>query len=371
MRKTYLLAGLIAMGLSVWMLTGFLGAEEARPELSIAEQNLKRLGQGGSGEVTAVRVMDSVAIPKTRSVRIRGQSSAKRQVTIQTQLDGLIAERPVERGDWVEEGDLLCRISTEDRQARVIEAEAQLEQAKLLAESNQKLASQGLLSEAVLAESKARFKLAEANVLKRRIDRQRLQLVAPFKGVVEDVHAEVGQFVTPGMACATVVELDPILIRGALSESKLRGVTTGRAANATFENGAEVRGLVSFVSHVARPGTRTFEIEIEVENPDQQLVSGLSADIQIDLEQVLAHRVSPGLLLLDDEGRPGLRSVDDGDRVVFHAIQIIDEDESGIWVVGLPDSVQLITVGQHLVSNGERISKVFERDLMQPVNERG
>ena len=51
---------------------------------------------------------------------------------VQSQLDGLIETRPVERGDFVEAGDLLCQISTEDRQARLVEARAQVEQSELL-----------------------------------------------------------------------------------------------------------------------------------------------------------------------------------------------------------------------------------------------
>ena len=85
---------------------------------------------------------------------------------VQAQLDGLIETRPVERGDFVEAGDLLCQISTEDRQARLVEAQAQVEQSKLLYTSNQKLSKQGLLSDARLSESRAQLKLAEANLLK-------------------------------------------------------------------------------------------------------------------------------------------------------------------------------------------------------------
>ena len=139
---------------------------------------------------------------------------------VQAQLDGLIDARPVERGDFVEAGDLLCQISTEDRQARLVEAQAQVEQSKLVYTSNQKLSKQGLLSDARLSESRAQLKLAEANLLKRQLESERLQLTAPFSGFVETVHAEVGQFVTPGMACATLVELNPLLVRGDLSNRK-------------------------------------------------------------------------------------------------------------------------------------------------------
>ena len=212
--------------------------------------------------------------------------------------------------------------------------------------------------------------MAEANLLKRQLESDRLQLTAPFSGFVETVHAEVGQFVTPGMACATLVELNPLLVRGDLSESKVRGVEVGRAARISVDGFEPLSGRVSFVSHVAKMGTKTFEIEIQVDNDSYQLSSGLSADIEISLDQMLAHRVSPGLLILSDEGRPGLRSVVQ-DRVVFNSIEIIGEDDIGIWVAGLPNEVELITVGQHAVSDGERVVSVSEASLARPINEQG
>ena len=219
MKKTYLVAGLFAVCLGLWMGSGLLGGSTTAEESSIAERNLDTLGQAGL-DVTRVRTTAKTATYKTRTVQISGKTSHKREVLVQTQLDGLIEARPVERGDFVEAGDLLCQISTEDRQARLVEARAQVEQSKLLYTSNQKLSKQGLLSEARLSESRAQLKLAEANLLKRQLESDRLQLTAPFSGFVETVHAEVGQFVTPGMACATLVELNPLLVEATYPNRK-------------------------------------------------------------------------------------------------------------------------------------------------------
>ena len=369
MKKTYLLAGLFAVCLGLWMGSGLLEGPIIVEESSIAERNLGRLDQAGSN-MTSVRTTTQTASYKTRVVQISGTTSHKREVLVQAQLDGLIEARPVERGDFVEAGDLLCKISTEDRQARLVEALALVEQSNLLYTSNQKLSKQGLLSDARLSESRAQFKLAEASLLKRQLESDRLNLTAPFSGFVEGVHAEVGQFVTPGMACVTLVELNPLLIRGDLSESKVGGVEVGRSAIITIDGYDPLSGRVSFVSHVAKLGTKTFEIEIQVNNDDYQLSSGMSADIEISLDQMLVHRVSPGLLILNDEGRPGLRSVLQ-DKVVFNTIEIIGEDELGIWVAGLPNEVELITVGQHSVSDGERVFSVPEASLSSSINEQG
>ena len=151
---------------------------------------------------------------------------------------------------------------------------------------------------------------------------------------------------------------------------KLKGIEVGRRASISIDGFDVVPGRVSFVSQVAKPGTKTFEIEIEVQNQNYLFASGLSADVEIALDQVLAHRISPSLLLLNDQGKLGLRSVLK-DLVLFHPVQIIDEDGDGVWVTGLPKRLQLITVGQHAVSEGERVTVVSEISLLNAVEERG
>ncbi len=370
MKKTYALASLIALCLAFWMSSGFLTNAIKSDDVSITARNLALRDRELDSPLTPVRTIELEAAFKIRLVKLRGETDHKREVLIQTQLDGLIEERPIERGDFVEEGQLLCQISTEDRQARLIESEAQLEQARLVYSSNQKLAKQGLLSDSGLYDSRSQLKLSEANFLKRKIDMGRLNVIAPFSGFIEELHAEEGQFVTPGMACATLVDLDPILIRADLSELKLKGIEVGRKASISIDGFDVVPGRVSFVSQVAKPGTKTFEIEIEVQNQNYLFASGLSADVEIALDQVLAHRISPSLLLLNDQGKLGLRSVLN-DLVLFHPVQIIDEDGDGVWVTGLPKRLQLITVGQHAVSEGERVTVVSETSLLNAVEERG
>ena len=70
---------------------------------------------------------------------------------------------------------------------------------------------------------------------------------------------------------------------------------------------------------------------------------------------MLAQRVSPALFALDDRGEIGIRVIDENNIVHFHSVQIISEDPDGVWVTGLPNETNLITVGQEMVVAGERV----------------
>ncbi len=63
--------------------------------------------------------------------------------------------------------------------------------------------------------------------------------------------------------------------------------------------------------------------------------------------------MSPAVLTLSDSGLLGVRIVDDLNKVKFVEIKIVEDTEKGVWVTGLPNEANIITVGQEFVNNDE------------------
>ena len=355
MRKTYLTATFIAVCIIGWIATGLLEEEAAPLPQTISEKNAQQRAQAEDRPLTTVRVTTSYAVEQDRLTSVRGQTTNERSVVVQSQVGGLVQKRWVERGSVVGQGDVLCEISVEDRDANLKEAMAGLAQAKLDLDGAKQLAAKGLQSDAVIAGAEARMAAAEAVVQRRKLEKSRLKITAPFAGVVEDTHMEVGQFVTPGASCVTLVDLDPMLLIGEVSEQHLAGLKPGLPVTATLSNGDVVAGVLRFVAHVAAPGTRTYAIEALVANPDFSIASGMTAALSIAVEQVKVHQITPALLVLDDEGQSGVRGVTADQRVRFYSVEFIAEGNEGVWVSGLPDVVDLIVVGQQTVVAGEQV----------------
>ena len=82
----------------------------------------------------------------------------------------------------------------------------------------------------------------------------------------------------------------------------------------------------------------------------------------------MAQKVSPALIALDDEGRIGIRTIDADNIVEFHLVEIIADAENGVWVSGLPNRTGLITVGQELVTAGERVDPVYQTETAMPAS---
>ncbi len=370
MRKTYITASVVAIAIVLWIGSGFLKEESPALPQSVALKNLALQAQKEDRPLTQVRVSTSYASEQDRSIRVRGQTQPERSVEVQAQISGLVQARPANRGDRVRTGDLLCEITVEDRNANLKEAAAVLSQAELEYQGVMKLVDKGLQSDAGIAAAEARVAAAQAVVQRRLLEKSKLKIKAPFSGVIEEVHMEIGQFVTPGSVCATLVDLDPMLLVGEVSEHQVAGLKPKLPVTARLSDGRSILGEVRFVSQLANRGTRTYSLEAELPNIDGSIKGGLTAAIDIVTGSNKAHRISAALLVLDDEGNTGVRTVSEAGVVVFYQVDLISESSDGVWVAGLPEVVDLIVVGQQTVVAGERVeAKRISMDLTNAISQ--
>jgi len=370
MRKTYITASVVAIAIVLWIGSGFLRDESPALPQSVALKNLALQAQNEDRPLTSVRVNTSYASDQDRSIRVRGQTQPERSVEVQAQISGLVQARPANRGDRVRTGDLLCEITVEDRNANLKEAAAVLSQAELEYQGVMKLVDKGLQSDAGIAAAEARVAAAQAVVQRRLLEKSKLKIKAPFSGVIEEVHMEIGQFVTPGSVCATLVDLDPMLLVGEVSEHQIAGLKPKLPVTARLSDGRSILGEVRFVSQLANRGTRTYSLEAELPNIDGSIKGGLTAAIDIVTGSNKAHRISAALLVLDDEGNTGVRTVSEAGVVVFYQVDLISESSDGVWVAGLPEVVDLIVVGQQTVVAGERVeAKRISMDLSNAISQ--
>jgi len=360
MRATYITASVIALLILGWLFSGQIGNEGKVRHETLAEQNQASIAREQDRELTRVRARIIQASPQIQYVVLRGKTKNKRTVEVKAETSGRIVERPVERGSHVEKGDVLCRISMEDRYAALTEAKEGVNQAKIEYEGSLKLKERGFQSETAIAQAKAKLAAAQANLERSELEIQRTQIRAPFDGVVEDVAQEVGDYVAPGATCVTVVDLDPMLLVGQVAEKDVPRLKVDLPVEGVLSDGRVVEGPVTFVGQQSDPATRTYPVEIQIANPDYSLRSGLTTEIRIPVREVMAQKISPALFALDDAGNIGVRTVNDQGKVEFHRVEIVRDTTDGVWVSGLPDVTTLITVGQELVVPGDLVEVDYE-----------
>jgi multidrug efflux system membrane fusion protein len=350
MKKNLITATLIGAGLLLWLLSG-LFTEKPAPMQDTSSASLSTPARA----LPRVRVSQFNAEQRTLTQMLRGKTQSKRSASVSAETGGRVVARPVERGDHVAAGDLLCELAMDDRKATVQEAEAALAQAELEYRGALELKDRNLLSEIRIAQVAAELETARAKLERQRLNLERTRIVAPFAGVVEDLHMDVGDLASVGSACATLIDLDPLLIAANVSERDIDSIRIGSPVTARTSTNERLSGEVTFVGSVSDPVTRTYAVEVTIPNPDYHLRAGLTTVVSVATQTVLAHRVSPALFTLDDAGVMGLRAVDEENRVVFHPVTVVEDAPDGAWVTGLPGVVRLITVGQEFVSEGQRV----------------
>lgn len=357
MKKNLINAGLIAAAILLWLLSGLWGNDGADPALALSTpESASTTTVPGGGALTRVRVREYQAQQRTLTRILRGQTASKRSAEVASEINARVVARPVERGDRVARGELLCELAEDDRPAVLAQAEAELRRAELELRGAQELKQRDLLSDIRMAQLEAELDTARARREAARLNLARTQITAPFDGVVEALHLDVGDLATVGSPCATVLDLDPLLLTANVAERDVGYLQLGNPVSARTSTGERLEGTITFIGRQSDAQTRTYPLEVTVPNPDYRLRAGMTTVISAATDTVLAHRVSPALFTLDDDGVLGLRAVDRDDRVVFHPIQVVEDAADGAWVTGLPGVVRLITVGQEYVSAGQRVS---------------
>lgn len=336
------------------------------------------------------------------AVILRGETRAARQVQVRAETSSLVISEPLRKGAYVKAGQELCVLDPGTRhvslaeskaqlslaksripesEARQTEARAQLEEARIDANAAEKLSKGGYASDVRVAGAQAAVKSAEASVAAAiaglesahtgvesaqaqvafsEKEIERLTIKAPFSGYLESDTAEIGSYLQAGALCATVIQLDPIKLVGFVPETEVNRVKLGAPASARLAAGGQAQGNVTFLSRSADSTTRTFAVEIDVSNADRSIRDGQTAEIIIQGEGAQAHRLPQSALTLSNQGRLGVRLVDDQGIVRFNPVTVLRDDIDGIWVGGLPKEADVIVVGQDFVTSGLRVAVTYE-----------
>ncbi len=356
------------------------------------------------------------------AVILRGQTEAMRQVAVRAETSSTIISEPLRKGVFVEAGTLLCRLDPGTRfaslaeaqarlteaeartaeaearvpesEARLVEARARVDEALVNQNAAQKLSEGGFASEtrvknadagvaaaqaaveaalsglsaarAGIRSAQASIESAAAAVASAEKEIERLEIHAPFAGILESDTAELGSLLQAGNLCGTVIQLDPIKLVAFVPETEVNRVETGALARAQLAvDGKTIGGQVTFLSRAADPTTRTFRVEIEVPNTDLSLRDGQTAEIAIQSAGAQAHLLPASALTLNAEGELGLRVVGPEGIVAFQSVELVRDTAKGVWLSGLPDQVDVIVVGQEYVTEGVKVAVTYREEQNQ------
>jgi multidrug efflux system membrane fusion protein len=338
-------------------------------------------------KAVSVLVQKSNEQEVTNGILLRGQTEAFKSVQVKAETSGSVISQPIRKGTFVKNGELLCELEVGTKsdvlsEAKVAlalsldELDASIHQYELrvqAAERQKSLLKRGVGTEAAVEAAELSASTAETQSLSKRqavanvearINRATTELnntkiIAPFDGLLESDTAEYGDFMQTGAPCGTLLALNPIKLIGYATETQVSKIEVNTTAGARLISGDTVSGTVSFISRSADPTTRTFLVETTVPNENYEIREGSTADIYISLSGAKGHLLPQSSLTLNSSGVLGVR-IALNDKAKFIPINIIRDAEEGVWVTGLPDTVDVIIVGQEYVTDNSNIKVSYK-----------
>ncbi len=355
--RSWLYSGGIAVLITGWLISGSFGDDQ------VPTDNGHASATSNAAPQSKVRVRTQTAEEIVRTIVVNGKTAPARIVELSAETDGRVEFIGAERGANVVHGGTIVKLDERDRSARLAQAKATVKQREVEYEGRLKLQSESYVSEAQLQEAIAQLEAARTELRRAELDLEYMVVRAPFDGALQSRVVEIGDFLKSGDPIATFVDNRAIIVAANVSEFDAGHVAVGEPAEARLATGELVRGTIRYVAPVADEATRTFAVELEIDNQAGQLRAGGTAELFIPAETVYAHRVSPSLLTLDDAGNVGIKIINDDGEVQFVVADVALSTSSGVWLAGLPETATIITVGQGFVTSGAVVDAVPEGDI--------
>jgi membrane fusion protein, multidrug efflux system len=355
-RLNKLIAFAVLVGFGVWMGTGkFSAVGSAAPEQQPAKPAET---EQPVAPARTVAVVVAPHIPHARAIRISGQTEADKRAILATRVMGLIKELPVKQGEHVNRGDLVMRLDAEDKKAAIETAKVLVSQRQAEADAAERLVKGGNAPKLQADQARSALAAAQAQLETAEAELARNEIYAPFNGVIDRVPVERGSTIMAGAEVAILINLDPLLAIGEVSERDLQYLKLGSEADIRLVDGKIVKGTLRYISRDASASTRTFRIEVAIPNENKVLPAGMTAEITLRSEPVDAVALPRSVVTLSNDGDLGIRFVDKEDKVRFQPIDIIDDTPNGLILAGIPADARIIVAGQALVTEGDTVKPV-------------
>jgi multidrug efflux system membrane fusion protein len=350
-----LAAVLVLIGFAGWTATGeFSSVGSAAPAASDKTEE----AAAPAAPVRTVAVVTPPRVMHARAIRLSGQTEADKRAVLATRVAGVIGSLPVRQGDRVKAGDIIMTLDAEEKTAAVTSAKQVLVQREAEWKAMQRLVKTGNTPKLQADNARSALEAARSQLEAAQAELDRNEVKAPFDGLVDRVTVELGSAVMQGAEIATILDLDPIVGRGEVSERDLGHLKIGDRAEVRLVDGKTVEGAIRYISRDASAQTRTFRIEVAIPNEQGTLPAGMTAEIVLRAAPTDAVILPRSVVTLSARGDIGIRSVDKDNKVVFHAIDLVDDTPNGLVLGGIPADARIIVAGQDLVAEGDVVNPV-------------
>ena len=415
-RGSYIWAFLIALGVVGWFISDNFTSSPETQTASISADMAEGDKANSDADIMPNLTISAMMVKNQDidlQIRASGVTSTSFDMVITSRRKATVSAINAAEGSWVKEGDVILQLdqgtlaseldaARADRQAalsayqdakrrfgadgtlaaQLNAAEAELEAIEKNFASTKQLVARGLQTELTLTNQRAQLRAAETRLFElqslseekelsasyatlKRVDAEiaRLEeqksfttILAPQDGWIETIHLEKGEIASEGGAVADLLGLAKILLTVPVPQARIADVTIGDAALITINNEQSYEGRVQKIASNANQATRTFDVEIALDNQDKQLRAGMSAEAAIIIDDAKAYRMSPAHLNIDANGRLTAKIANEDGVVETIQVTLARTEGNMAYVTGLADGMIVLAAGQAFLSDGDKVT---------------
>jgi membrane fusion protein (multidrug efflux system) len=340
-----------AVGGGYWFGTQRAGSNAGAPAIA------KSGAAPGGGEITveAVKVA-TVSLPQT--ITTVGSLRSDESVTLRPEVAGRISTIAFQEGQPVAKGALLVRLDTAVPQAEAQQARANYVLAKTKFDRAVDLAKSNFISGQARDEAENNLKVAEASLQLFEAKLAKMELRAPFSGIIGLRSVSVGDYVKEGADLVNLESIDPLKVDFRVPEVYMRQVQVGQALQIQLDAlpGKTFEGKVFAVNPLLDAAGRSVVIRALVRNQDTSLRPGMFARVRLITRDAQDAMVLPEQALVPQGDQQFVYRVVDG-KAVRTKVEVGQRRDSKVEILnGVAKDDVIVTAGQLKLRDGAAVN---------------
>ena len=352
-------------GIIPWLMVAAIGAFIVFMFVRITEKQI-HLAQAKKAaikkEIPAVKVITLTLTPHhlEDKIGLPAQVEPYEDLQVKAELFGQVLEVLVEEGQRVKKGQILVRLDDRDYQSRLEQIEANYKLAKLEYARISKLAKQKITAVSKLDEVEARLHALKAQKKEAQLALSRSIIKAPISGRLNEVQTKLGDLLSVGDPVAQILQYDKVKVTVGVPESDVAAVFDLKKARVIIEalNNRSVMGRKVFLSRKPRTLARLYDLELMVPNPDEHILPGMFAKVElvkevfdqaltIPLYAVIVHG-SERFVYVEKDGHAEKRTV---------SLGVLDKWQVQVKT-GLNPGDKVVVVGHRFLDQGQNVEVI-------------
>jgi len=296
-----------------------------------------------------------------------GSITAISGVSVTTQTSGMVDKIFFKSGTLVKKGDPLVNLDDRLELADLKNYNAQLQLAKITYQRSLDLYRKGAESKSTLDSDRASLEEAESNVESTKTQISYYHIKAPFTGKIGIRSVDIGEYIDPGTAIASLQSLDPLYVQFYINEQDISKLHVGQAVEVTTDAYPDktFTGKVTALDSELDSGSRSVSVLATLSNKQLLLLPNMFAHVHVLLPKkenmVVLPQTAISYNLYGDSVYVIEKSTDDAGKSILKAklvyVKVGERRGADIAILsGVKAGDQVISSGQIRLTNGAEVT---------------